>query len=145
MGSSWAARQLTQQLHESAPVCQVKDSEDDATKPARKKQTARKSTRKGKVLPNYYPFGCPECFLHTCTQEELDLHRQQDHNVAPVHQIKDSEEAAAYKEQVKANRLARRRKQKVQASTTQDLAREEAVVKSGNTAPVLRNGNTITA
>merc|ERR1712215_227344 len=93
----------------------------------------RKSTRKGKVLPNYYPFGCPECFLHASPQEELDLHRQQDHNVAPVRQVKDSEEAAAYKEQVKANKLARRRKQKVQASTTQDLARKEVVIKSVNT------------
>merc|ERR1712030_124648 len=83
--------------------------------------------------------------LHTCTQEDLDLHRQQDHNVAPVRQIKDSEEAAAYKEQVKANKLARRRKQKVQASTTQDLARKEVVIKSGNTAPVFQNGNTVTA
>ena len=92
---------------------------------ARKKQTARKSTQKGKlphevakdisstevsksplwkrweVEVGNWAFECLECFLTTHTQDQLELHFQQDHNYlqvhgpAPVRQVEDSEDEVA--------------------------------------------------
>ena len=84
-----------QQVHDPAPVRQVKDTE---------------------VELGYYQslVWCQECNFYTTTQDQLDLHCQQDHkpakvatdistkegfispanNAAPVRQVKDSEDVA---------------------------------------------------
>ena len=83
---------------------------------ARKKQTARKSTQKGKpphevakdisstevsksplwkrweVEVGIWAFDCLECSLTTHTQDQLELHYQQVHGPAPVRQVEDSEQ-----------------------------------------------------
>ena len=67
---------------------------------ARKKQTTRKSTRKEKVVTTGR-VKCPDCqwtMLLTTPQKDQDeviLHYQQVHGLAPVRQVEDSEDEVA--------------------------------------------------
>ena len=86
-GANWFLQSHTTRAKHAAPVRQIEDSEDNTNQSAESVEVATDlSTKEGLISPA--------------------------NNAAPVCQVKDSEDAAAQKEQVKANKLARRRKKK---------------------------------